>query len=118
LQVFTGKGSFGDKLQFLLLDKVNSYVAQPIYQQADQAMSLENLYALANRATTPQGYTQNQAQCFDCVQPGPNGWMPDGGTNAHSMNEAFTSFSAVGGGSSSAPRSSGSGGAGVVSALP
>src|SRR5690606_17074741 len=51
--IFTSKGSFGQKLKLLIMDTANNRLIQPMEQRLYQATSMEQLYALASRATAP-----------------------------------------------------------------
>lgn len=94
LDVFTSKGSFGDKIQFLLFDQVQRRVHQPAQQMignATQNLTLEQLYALANQQNRQQPQNQAYRQCTNCIDNQGTSWQHNQRNN-HSLNEAFSQF--------------------------
>lgn len=107
--IFTSKGSFGQKLKLLIMDTADKRLIKPMEQRLYQATSMEQLYALASRTVSPQ---QNQAyqNCVGCIQNHPNAWQPTH-SNPHAVNpNAFTTFGTQ-------PNASGGGLGGVVTPL-
>lgn len=115
IDVFTSKGSFGEKVKFLMMDQLKRRVKDPLEQQlnaASQNLTLEQLYMLANRGQN-QPHNQAYSQCVGCINQNPNAWRPTH-TNQHAVGNQLTQFTS-GSGQNSTTSNTGGGLGGVVS---
>lgn len=116
LDVFTSKGSFGDKVKFLMMDQLKRRVKDPLeatLSSAAQNLTLQQLYQLSNPSgqnTYAQAGNPAYSQCVGCINQNQNSWQPTY-QNPHSVQNAFTQFT---NGSNNSTSPSNGGGLGVV----
>jgi|GEM_PF-4083432 len=99
LTAFTGDAnSFGERVKFFALKTLNDFVVEPLGQRflgGDQAITFDNLYALANQHFQQKQGNAFYAQAQDCTDGCMNqGWHP----NAQNPNAIgnLTQFSTSG----------------------